>query len=620
MRVKKKRLILGLLALALILGGCVLLNPYPRQLLLGPKIAGRPLCAWQECFRRSYGDEIRDESFFERFLGWTRHGKPSLRWDSLAPEQMDLVLVSLTDDRSPRVRRQVAVELSMYSKSRDVFAALLQLLDDKEEEVRASAADSIVDADYRNEALPHFHALLRHPDSSRRMLGLKSIQSILRQSEETLRMLVTMLDDSDATVRRTAARYLGSWGRKKVARIALPKLMKGLEDPDAGFRLEAARAAWNIERRPNKVLHTVRKELSNADEELRKIALWYWLEMENDWSDQAFATMWTLATADVNEAVRDLAVSGLGKFGKKSVPSLLAFLDHAKGTFSRTAILSLASLGVDAEDAAPILIRRYKEFGEPAIVALNAIKSAQAIPVYLAMLQDPDEGKLALIGLGGNLGPEAKLAIPHVFPLLKHSDHEVRWRALGTLGKLGAEPQLLMTTLEELLNDPKTLDGLGASDCLGNMGPWAKAAIPILTPHLKQSSTQMRVGERHTRFLCAWALGDIGAEARPAVADLLRLLSDADWGVRFSAAQALGKIGHDAPNVVPALVPLLNDKQEVVRRHAIKSLGLFGPQAKQAIPSLVQILEDDDEESGEAAFAALAKIDPQKYQAKKPGS
>lgn len=92
----------------------------------------------------------------------------------------------------------------------------------------------------------------------------------------------------------------------------------------------------------------------------------------------------------------------------------------------------------------------------------------------------------------------------------------------------------------------------------------------------------------------AGALGNIGADAAPAVPVLIRLLSDTSQGVRCNAAESLGEIGPAARAAVPALIKALGDRDETVRSFAVSSLGKIRPPSRGAIAALIRALGDSE--------------------------
>src|SRR5207302_8659418 len=93
---------------------------------------------------------------------------------------------------------------------------------------------------------------------------------------------------------------------------------------------------------------------------------------------------------------------------------------------------------------------------------------------------------------------------------------------------------------------------LAAVDALGEIGPGASDAVPLLIETCRDPNSFLRRG-------AATALGDIGPDAKSAAA-LGELLKDKELDVRQAAAEALQRFGPDAK---PATEPLLTALQDV---------------------------------------------------------
>ncbi len=106
----------------------------------------------------------------------------------------------------------------------------------------------------------------------------------------------------------------------------------------------------------------------------------------------------------------------------------------------------------------------------------------------------------------------------------------------------------------------------------------------------------------------AFGLSQLGSQAREALPDLLEALKSADPLVRQNAALALGSIGPEAADAVPGLTDLLRDSQWPVRRQVALSLGEIGPEAKSALPELDKLKKDPHKRVADAALEAAKKI------------
>lgn len=108
----------------------------------------------------------------------------------------------------------------------------------------------------------------------------------------------------------------------------------------------------------------------------------------------------------------------------------------------------------------------------------------------------------------------------------------------------------------------------------------------------------------------AYALGQIGPAAAPAVADLGTALADRQLEVAWYAADALGRIGPEASPAGKALMGVIEEQpgDTVLRRNAVIALGRIGPKAKDALPVLEKLLKSDDAETRVAAAEALRRI------------
>ncbi len=77
---------------------------------------------------------------------------------------------------------------------------------------------------------------------------------------------------------------------------------------------------------------------------------------------------------------------------------------------------------------------------------------------------------------------------------------------------------------------------------------------------------------------------------------------------RNRAAYAIGGMGADARPAVPALIEALKDPEAAVRYPVCIALREIGPAAKEAVPALTETLDDRNDDVAAMARQALIKI------------
>lgn len=184
-----------------------------------------------------------------------------------------------------------------------------------------------------------------------------------------------------------------------------------------------------------------------------------------------------------------------------------------------------------------------------AIFALGAIgpDAGEAVPALAVILrEDPDaearqQAALAL----SKMAPASRAAVPALAEALADEEPFVRMNAALALSRLRAEARPAVPALIEALKDEDNRTNVGrfaatiaeaVALALGRASAGSADAVPALTEALAAART---VGMREAR---ARALGEVGAEARPAVPQLQALLQDKNVDVRWAAEDALRKI------------------------------------------------------------------------------
>ena len=87
-----------------------------------------------------------------------------------------------------------------------------------------------------------------------------------------------------------------------------------------------------------------------------------------------------------------------------------------------------------------------------------------------------------------------------------------------------------------------------------------------------------------------------------------KLLSHENWRVRSAAARAVGEMGAEAKDFIPQLLQFLMDENSVVREAAAQAVVKLGAEDKDLIPQLLQLLMDENSDVREEAAKAVGKI------------
>jgi HEAT repeat protein len=196
------------------------------------------------------------------------------------------------------------------------------------------------------------------------------------------------------------------------------------------------------------------------------------------------------------------------------------------------------------------------------------------VPALIEILNKYPSNRLgAAIDLG-ELGPEAKAAVPALAKALKAGDNNFREKV---------------------------------AEAIGQIGPEASAAVPALLEAMKAS-------EWGLRGCAAEAIGRIRPAPDDVVPALESALQDNEDFVRMKAAEALWRVSKRGEKGIPVLIELLRGEisqdRHVYRIDIMEILGRIGPQAKAAVPLLLKDAQAEDQYRRKVARIALKKIDP----------
>jgi HEAT repeat protein len=203
---------------------------------------------------------------------------------------------------------------------------------------------------------------------------------------------------------------------------------------------------------------------------------------------------------------------------------------------------------------------------------------------------DPEARYRAIFALGA-MGPDAGEAVPALAAILADDpDAEARHQASLALKKIGPAARTAVPQLTRALEDEEPIVRMNAALALRGLGTEARPAVPALIKALKREGNRTNLGQFHVTVqeMTALALGRASAGSGEGVPALTEFLQGAGTGeTRQMAARALGDVGAEARPAVPQLHALLKDSSPEVREAAEQALqkiegGRSGPGAESA--------------------------------------
>jgi HEAT repeat protein len=202
------------------------------------------------------------------------------------------------------------------------------------------------------------------------------------------------------------------------------------------------------------------------------------------------------------------------------------------------------------------------------------------VGALIKQLKDGDnDARRAAAKALAEAGGDARAAVPALVRALKDKDLFVRRFAAQALGEVGADPKEALVPLRNALNDPRKEVQEAAATALGKLGAPAVGALAAV---VKDPNKETEVRRRAVE-----ALGEMGPDARPAVPVLVGTLKagggkkkvPGDADIRVEIATALGNIAAPGDKKVLDALTALTDRKQVRDRSLMQA-------ARQAIQKL----------------------------------
>jgi HEAT repeat protein len=296
-------------------------------------------------------------------------------------------------------------------------------------------------------------------------------------------------------------------------------------------------------------------------------------------------------------------------------------LDHGGPVTAFNAVLVIRRIGRHGESAVCSIVetlRRKNDLPENrrafAALALGGIgpKAAKGVPELLKLLRDESSyARWAAAKALGEIGGSATSATPALSIALHDSNDNVRLAAALALWRVGRDSKEPVRVLTDLAKRSALPDAqVSAIRALGEIGPPAKAAVPMLEGLLKSNKLQL---------ISAEALCQIDPDLQgpwTVLTSSLRDDSKATTDERFRSAVILASAGRDKRLAAKVLVdnlnaPAINLREArlyLQRWRTIKLMGVLLLDPDLTVPALILALKDDDRTTRLFAAQALGRI------------
>lgn len=309
------------------------------------------------------------------------------------------------------------------------------------------------------------------------------------------------------------------------ASMAVPALVRCLEDPRKGVRRAAATALGQLASYNNPV------EDKQGSDGLPVVT--------------SAVPHLVVRLKDPNDGVRAAAATSLslmGRHASAAVPKLIECLHDESSDVRRCAASAFANLGDGAGPAIPKLMECLKDYNvsvrttAAATLGSLAYTAGRAVPSLIESLDDSNEEvRAAAVAALGQLGVRAHAAAPRLMDCLRAQNEALRKAAAKSLGQLRPRSEATVPALIECLRDSNEEVRTSAATALGHFGPRAKSALPALVRCLRDTNEHVR---KHAATTIG-ALGDLGASHAMAISAVTERLKDPNEGVCKAAQSAL---------------------------------------------------------------------------------
>ncbi len=408
------------------------------------------------------------------------------------------------------------------------------------------------------------------------------------------------------------------------------QLLQALRDERTNFRLNAAKALGRSGQNVDSALEVVNAILQHSDTSRVKVQAANAVKMIGRASEDIIALLIATIKKDIvcrhilpgskyevpmvmelwEGSWRRTAVKVLGSLGqsaKEAVPALLDALQNTDYYMRQGAASALGAIGESSDEVELALISGLTDFDHDGSFGNHGVaeglgKLAAISPslqaTVLALLQN--ENHFARSGAAEALGyvfPVSDALLNSLFSVTQDQHWLVRYQSLAALARIGKRSIRIMDIFLNALNDPNSSVSSTALSSLGTISPLGseKGKLALLNA--------TRDPRHEIRRTAAWAFGHLGDTSEEVVFALQNLLAHEETAVE--AATTLVQLGKGSIEATHALLRGLQDENEETRHQAAEAMAGLPATSSEVEKGLVAVVHEHD---GEISFAAWQSL------------
>ncbi|MDF1664896.1 MAG: HEAT repeat domain-containing protein [Planctomycetota bacterium] len=452
---------------------------------------------------------------------------------------------------------------------------------------------------------------LNHWDQSTRQTISEALIVQFDKHPKVLLGLTAMLDDKDPIVRAQAASTLEEIGED--AHSSLNKVLLLFDDENDKVRFRALMAARAITTKEQGSIsfEAFKKALKSPDAAVQGQALENICDLVREDIIQDKTLVLNLliqGLQDPNGSVRSQAAYALSSFGtdfpKATAPAMPALMKATKDKESNVRLWTIETIGQigksdprSFEALLPALLDGERGVRQKATDHLSrmTLTSKQLLPLLVSALKNPSAAIRAFaaqrIGRLSN-DPITTSFVTQFMGTVNDKDRYIRRSILSTLGEMGPRAEAAVPLLITVLKDPQSkIEKDEVIACIGRTG---KNSALIFKPLFEViTAGPERLGNYALKVLLNSACPI--AQCLPRMIDALKHPSK---DLRLKALQLIRRQGLDGKAATPSLIEMLSDpKNNEIKQQVIQTLAEVAVESPKSILAVLPMLRGNERDT-----------------------